>query len=157
MRRHQCRAQVGDGEIGGVKVLLAKPRTFVNASGEVVACLLRKHNIPINDLIVIYDDLDLPFGRLRLRAGGSAGGHKGMKSVISALGSQDFCRVKVGIGRPTTEDGTPVTDEDTIVSYVLGDFTPEEEEVIKGAITRVGEAIYALVKEGITVAMNKFN
>lgn len=157
MKRHQCRALVGVGRIGDVEVLLAKPKTFVNSSGEAVVRLMHKHNIPINDLIVIYDDLDLPFGKLRLRPGGSAGGHKGIKSIISALGSQDFCRIKVGIGRPTREDGTPVTDEDTIVGYVLSDFTPQEEKAIKRAVARVAESIYTLLTEGITAAMNKFN
>lgn len=157
MKRHQCRAQVGVGRIGDVEVLLAKPKTFVNSSGEAVVRLMHKHNIPINDLIVIYDDLDLPFGKLRLRPGGSAGGHKGIKSIISALGSQDFCRIKVGIGRPTREDGAPVTDEDTIVGYVLSDFTPQEEKAIKRAVARVAESIYSLLTEGITAAMNKFN
>ena len=157
MKQHQCRCQVGTGEIAGVEVLLAKPKTFVNLSGEAVGRLMRKYKIPVNDLIVICDDLDLPLGKLRLRPGGSAGGHKGIKSIISALGSDDFCRIKVGIGRPTKEYGTAITDEDVIVGYVLSDFTPQEEAIIKPAIAKVAEAIKSIITEGITSAMNKFN
>jgi PTH1 family peptidyl-tRNA hydrolase len=157
VKKHQCQSQTGSGKIAGVEVLLAKPKTFVNLSGEVVGPLMRRYKIKATDLIVIYDDLDLPLGKLRLRPGGSAGGHKGIKSIISALGSKEFCRIKVGIGRPTKEDGTTVTDEDTIVSYVLSDFIPHEEAVIKPAIDTVAEAIDCILTEGIVAAMNKFN
>ncbi len=118
---------------------------------------MHKYEIPVNDLIVISDDLDLPLGKLRLRQGGGGGGHKGVNSIISALQSKDFCRIKVGIGRPTRENGTPNTEEDVIVKYVLSDFTPEEEAVIKPAIARVAQAVCSILTEGITVAMNKFN
>ena len=157
VKRHQCQSQIGIGKIAGVELLLAKPRTFVNLSGEAFGRLMRKYKIPVNDLLVIYDDLDLPPGKLRLRQGGSPGGHKGIKSIISALGSQDFCRIKVGIGRPTGEDGTRITDEDIIVNYVLGNLTPKEEKTIKPAIASVAEAIECILAEGITAAMNQFN
>jgi PTH1 family peptidyl-tRNA hydrolase len=157
MKQHQCRCQVGTCEIAGVEVLLAKPKTFVNLSGEAVGRLMRKYKIQVNDLIVICDDLDLPLGKLRLRPDGSAGGHKGINSIISALGSDDFCRIKVGIGRPTKEYGTAITDEDVIVGYVLSDFTPQEEAIIKPAIAKAAEAIQCIITEGITSAMNKFN
>jgi PTH1 family peptidyl-tRNA hydrolase len=157
VKKHQCQSQVGNGKICGVDVLLAKPKTFVNLSGEAVGRLMHKYSIRVNDLIVIYDDLDLPLGKLRLRPSGSAGGHKGINSIISALGNEDFPRIKVGIGRPTTEDGTAITDEDVIVGYVLNDFTPQEEAAIKPAIATVAEAIHCILTEGITAAMNKFN
>jgi PTH1 family peptidyl-tRNA hydrolase len=157
VKKHQCQSQVGSGKIAGVEVLLAKPKTFVNLSGEAVGRLMNKYSISVNDLIVIYDDLDLPLGKLRLRPGGSAGGHKGINSIISALGSEDFSRIKVGIGRPTTEDGAAITDEDVIVGYVLSGFTPQEEASIKPAIVAVAEAIHCILTEGITAAMNKFN
>jgi PTH1 family peptidyl-tRNA hydrolase len=118
---------------------------------------MRKYNIATDDLIVIYDDLDLPLGKLRLRPDGSAGGHKGINSIISALGSEDFPRIKVGIGRPTKEDGTAITDEDVIVGYVLSDFTPQEEATIKPAIAKVAEAIKSILTDGVTAAMNEFN
>lgn len=157
VKKHQCRSQVGIGKIAGIEVLLAKPKTFVNLSGEAVGRLAQKYKIAVNDLIVIYDDLDLPLGKLRLRAGGSAGGHKGINSIISALGSKDFPRIKVGIGRPTKEDGTAITDEDVIVGYVLSNFTPQEEAAIKPTIVTAAEAIHCILTEGIVAAMNKFN
>ena len=157
VKRRQCHSQIGVGKIADVKVLLAKPMTFVNQSGEAVGCLVRRYNISLNDLIVIYDDLDLPLGKLRLRPDGSAGGHKGINSIISALGSDDFPRIKVGIGRPTEEDGTAITDEDAIINYVLSDFTPYEDDIIKSAIAQVAKAIQSILADGITPAMNKFN
>jgi PTH1 family peptidyl-tRNA hydrolase len=106
---------------------------------------------------VIYDDLDLPIGKLRLRPDGSAGGHKGIGSIITALGSEDFARIKVGIGRPVDRDGNQVTDEDSIVDYVLSDFTPREDDIIKAAIAQIVKAVQSILTEGITAAMNKFN
>ena len=157
VKRHQCQSQIGIGKIAGVELLLAKPKTFVNVSGQAVSRLMRRYDIAVDDLLVIYDDLDLPLGKLRLRQGGSPGGHKGIKSIISALGSQDFCRIKVGIGRPTREDGTAIADEDGIISYVLSDLTPQEEKTIKPAIASVAEAVECILAEGITAAMNQFN
>ena len=151
----QCRAKVGLAEVRGEKVLLAKPRAFVNLSGNPVACLVRKHGIPLSDLLVIYDDLDLPLGKIRLRQSGSSGGHKGMNSIISALGSEDFPRIRVGIGRPQAEEQS-VT-EDAIVNYVLSDFSPQEEATIKPVIATVSEAIDFFITEGIEAAMSKFN
>jgi len=157
IKMHQCQSKVGTGKIAGVEVLLVKPKTFVNLSGEAVGRLMRKYNISIDGLLVIYDDLDLPLGKLRLRAGGSAGGHKGINSIISALGSEDFPRIKVGIGRPTEEDRAAITDEAVIVGYVLSDFTPQEEQLIKPTIATVAEASDCVLTEGIVAAMNKFN
>ena len=157
VKKHQCQSQVGIGKIAGVEVLLAKPKAYVNLSGEAIERLMRKYNISIDDLLVIYDDLDLPLGKLRLRAGGSAGGHKGINSIISALGDEGFPRIKVGIGRPIKEDGTAITDEDVIVGYVLSDFTPQEDISTKPTIATVAEAIHYVLTEGITAAMNRFN
>jgi PTH1 family peptidyl-tRNA hydrolase len=136
-------------------LLLAKPGTFMNLSGKSVAGLVHKHHIPLSDLLVIYDDLDLPLGKIRLRQSGSSGGHKGMNSIISALGSADFPRIRVGIGRPQTE-GQSIS-EDAIVNYVLNDFSPQEEATIKPVIARVSEAIDCFHTQGIKAAMNKFN
>jgi PTH1 family peptidyl-tRNA hydrolase len=137
--------------------MLAKPATFVNQSGAAVSCLVHSHNVVLSDLIVIHDDLDLPLGKIRIRPEGSAGGHKGMSSIISALGSEDFPRIKVGIGRPVTEDGTAIKDEDRIVDYVLSDFTPKEDDIIKAAIAQVAKAVECILAEGVIAAMNKFN
>jgi len=152
----QCRARVGIGEIADDELLLVKPGTFVNLSGKAVGCLVSKHSIPLNDLLVICDDLDLPLGKIRLRQSGGSGGHKGMRSIISALGSEDFPRIRVGIGRPEIEEITS-TDEDIIVNYVLSNFTPGENEVIESAIAAVAEVIDCFLTQGIEVAMSKFN
>ena len=151
----QCRAKIGLAEAKGGKLLLAKPRTFVNLSGKSVACLVHKHDIPLSDLLVIYDDLDLPLGKIRLRQGGGSGGHKGMNSIISALGSEDFPRIRVGIGRPQPEEQT--ISEDAIVNYVLSDFSRQEEATIKPVIATLSEAIDCFITEGIEAAMSKFN
>lgn len=151
----QCQARVGIGEVRGEKLVLAKPGTFVNLSGESVADLVHKHNIPLSDLLVIYDDLDLPLGKIRLRQSGSSGGHKGMNSIISALGSEDFPRIRVGIGRPQAERQS--MSEEAIVNYVLSDFSPQEEAIIKPVIATVAEAIDCFLTQGIVAAMNRFN
>jgi PTH1 family peptidyl-tRNA hydrolase len=151
----QCRAKIGIGEIRGKKLLLAKPRTFVNLSGKSVACLVHKHEIPLTELLVIYDDLDLPLGKIRLRQSGGSGGHKGMNSIISALGSEGFSRIRVGIGRPQVEEKS--MSEDAIVNYVLSDFSPQEEAIIKPVIVTVAEAIDCFLNQGIEAAMSKFN
>jgi PTH1 family peptidyl-tRNA hydrolase len=153
--RRQCQARVGIREMRGEKLLLARPGTFMNLSGKSVACLVRKHNIPFSNLLVIYDDLDLPLGKIRLRQSGSSGGHKGMNSIISALGSEDFPRIRVGIGRPQAEKQS--ISEDAVVNYVLSDFSPQEEAIIKPVITRVSEAIDCFLTQGIEAAMSKFN
>ena len=157
VKQWRCRSQVGIGRMDGVDLLLVKPKTFVNLSGEAVDCLMRRYKAGPEDLLVICDDLDLPLGKLRLRQGGSSGGHRGMESIASALGSQDFCRIKVGIGRPGRDDETAVFDENTIVSYVLSDFTSQEEVVIKPAVAIVAEAVRCVVTEGMATAMNEFN
>jgi PTH1 family peptidyl-tRNA hydrolase len=151
----QCRAKVGIGKVRSEKLLLAKPRTFVNLSGDAVACLVNKHDIPLSNFLVIYDDLDLPLGKIRLRQSGSSGGHKGMNSIISALGSEDFPRIRVGIGRPQAEEQS--ISEDAIVNYVLSDFSSQEEATIKPVIARVSEAIDCFLTQGIEAAMSKLN
>jgi PTH1 family peptidyl-tRNA hydrolase len=109
----------------------------------------------LSDLLVIYDDLDLPLGKIRLRQNGSSGGHKGMNSIISILGSEDFPRIRVGIGRPQVEE--QYISEDAIINYVLNDFSPQEEAIIKTVIATVAESIDYFLTQGIVAAMSKFN
>lgn len=153
--RRQCQARIGIGEVEGEKLLLAKPRTFVNLSGKAVGCLVHGHDIPLSNLVVIYDDLDLPLGKIRLRQRGGSGGHKGMASIISALRSEDFPRIRVGVGRPQVEEQS--NNEDAIVNHVLSDFSPQEEKVIKAVIATVAEAIDCFLTRGIEAAMSRFN
>jgi len=142
-------AQFGVGQIAGKEVVLAKPRTFMNLSGKSVKLLMQRFQVTPSDVLIIHDDLDLPLGKLRLYPGGGWGGHKGVESIITEVGSQDFPRVRVGIGRPQgAEDAT---------GYVLSDFSPEERAVVESTIVRIGEAVLCLLREGIVAAMNKYN
>lgn len=155
--RKQGHARTGIGNIARHRVVLARPQTYMNASGESVSALVRKLNIRPSDLIVIHDDLDLPPGKIRLRLGGGSGGHKGIESIIARLGSQGFYRVRVGIGRPDTFEGSAAEKEEAIVAYVLADFSAEERKIINKTMTDVSQAIVCLLAEGLDAAMNKFN
>jgi len=146
--RKRFRALVGEGQIAGRRAVLLKPQTFMNDSGLAVAPAVRWYNIPPERILVIYDDLDLPLGKLRLRPGGSSGGHHGIESIIAELGSPDFIRARVGIGRP--ERGDPV-------DYVLGDFGAEQEPVIEETRHLVARAVVSVLEEGIDAAMNRYN
>jgi PTH1 family peptidyl-tRNA hydrolase len=142
------KAKVGVGEVAEKKVVLAKPRTFMNASGQAVSLLVRHFSLPLEDLLVIHDDLDLPLGKLRIRPHGGSAGHKGVDSIISSLGSQDFPRIRIGIGRPNDGDE---------VAYVLSDFTAAERGAVEEVVVRVADAIYCILTEGIEAAMNRYN
>jgi PTH1 family peptidyl-tRNA hydrolase len=146
-------ARIGEGKAAGNKVVLARPQTFMNNSGQSVSRLVDRFDIDLNDLIVIHDDLDLPLAKIRINFGSSSGGHKGINSIIQELGSQDFIRIRIGIGRPNK----PEVSEDDIIAYVLSDFTPTEKRAIDKIIPTVSEAILCLLKEGLTPAMNRFN
>jgi len=149
--RKRGSARIGTGRVAGNEVVLAKPQTYMNLSGKSVSQLVRRFNISLDDLIVIHDDLDLPLGKIRLSYGSSSGGHKGIDSIISYLGSQNFIRIRVGIGRPAE-----ISDDDTI-AYVLSDFTPEQKQVTTQVIPKVSEATTNILTEGLTPAMNKYN
>jgi len=151
------KARIGIGEIAGTKVALARPQTYMNLSGQSVCLLVKKFDINLNDLLVIHDDLDLPLGKIRIRQGGGSAGHKGVNSITTELGSQDFIRIRVGIGRPSVTGGSAEIGEADIIAYVLSDFTREEKQPITQAITRVSEAVLCILTEGLTGAMNKYN
>jgi len=153
--KKQGQARIGSGEVAGSQVVLAKPQTYMNLSGQSVSRLVKRFNINLSDLLVIHDDLDLPLGKIRIRRGGSSGGHKGINSIITELGSQDFFRLRVGIGRPATSFAE--ISEADIIAYVLSDLTPEEKQVITQVVPRVSEAILCLLTEGLVAAMNKYN
>jgi peptidyl-tRNA hydrolase, PTH1 family len=155
--RKQGQARTGIGNIAGYRVVLARPQTFMNASGESISTLLRKLYVAPSDLIVIHDDLDLPIGKIRLRLGGSSGGHKGIDSIIARTGSRDFYRVRVGIGRPDTAESTASDRETAVIAYVLSDFTSDEKIIIDKTLPAVSEAISCLLSEGLEAAMNKYN
>ena len=130
-------------------VLLAKPMTFVNLSGQAIGDLLRFYKIELPDLFVIVDDVNLELGRLRARASGSAGGHNGLKSVIAAFGTEDFARLRVGVGR-----GDARRD---LADHVLAKFAPEERTIVAEAVGRAADAAELFVAEGVEPVMNRFN
>jgi PTH1 family peptidyl-tRNA hydrolase len=142
-------AKVGRGQRASRRVLLAKPQTYVNLSGVAVRDLQRRHHVKVEDIYVIVDDMDLPLGRLRIRPKGGPGGHKGLQSVIDALGSEVFPRVRVGVGRPP-EGQDPV-------DFVLTRFAASERAVIDVALDRAAEAIDVAVTQGLAAAMNQVN
>lgn len=146
----RANAQVAEGVIAGQRVALALPQTFMNLSGQAVVGLRQWYKIdPATELLVVYDDVDLPFGALRLRERGSAGTHNGMRSIITLLGSQVFPRLRVGIDRP------PATWD--LAGYVLGRFTPEQEAQLPEVIERAADALELVLREGMVVAMNRIN
>lgn len=146
--RERYNAQVAEYR-GSQTVLLVKPQTYMNLSGRSVAPLAAFYKVTPEDIIVIYDDLDLPTGQLRLRLKGGSGGHRGIESMLAELGKDDFARIRIGIGRP------PAGWE--VVNYVLGRFTSEEASVISQAILRTAEAVECILQEGFNKTMNKFN
>lgn len=133
----------------GEMVVFAKPQTFMNLSGNAVSSLVKKYNIDLKDLLVIHDDLDIPFGKIRLRAFGGSAGHKGLISIISVLGTEKFCRLRVGIGKPSQKKDTS--------DYVLGKIKKSEFEEMQNIISRASNAVFSFVEDGLNKAMNKFN
>lgn len=144
------KAIIGKGMIAGQKVILAEPMTYMNLSGESVRELVDYYKIdPTDELIVIYDDINLAPGKLRIRAKGSAGGHNGIKNIISHLGSQEFPRIRIGVGeKPKGWD---------LADYVLGRFPKEEEPAVREALQHVVEACEVLISQDVNAAMNQFN
>jgi PTH1 family peptidyl-tRNA hydrolase len=144
-----ARARVAGGHISGRPVILAKPQTFMNASGQAVSRLSRSQGIPPEAILVVYDDLDLPLGRLRLRPEGGSGGHQGMRSIIDALGTQAFPRLRVGIDRPPGKMDP--------ADYVLHPFGSEQKPLIGEAVERAVAAVELWLSAGIVAAMDEFN
>lgn len=142
-------ALVGSGAIDGEKIVLAKPQTYMNRSGTAVASLLQEWGMTPDDLVVVNDDLDLPFGRIRIRPGGSAGGHGGLRSISECLAGAPFCRVRVGIGRP------PASME--AAEYVLQAFAAAELERLHEIVDRGADSVLCLVRDGLPHAMANFN
>ena len=149
-------SKLGTGEVSGIRIVLAKPQTFMNLSGEAVSALVRRYKISAKDILVICDDLDLPLGKIRIREKGSAGGHNGLKSIIAHLGTREFSRIKVGIAPAEGTNSTSTSKIDAI-EHVLSDFTEAEKTVMQDVYVEVAAAIESILTEGIAAAMNKFN
>jgi len=146
-----CQATTGQAAVAGKKVILAKPQTFMNLSGDSVLELLQWFKIKNDHLIVIYDDLDLDAGKLRIRAKGNSGGHKGVESIIQKLGTSEFIRIRIGIGKPA------VNLQGDTSEYVLSKVPKEESEIIDRAILSAAEAAAEIMENGLESAMNKYN
>ncbi|QSO47932.1 aminoacyl-tRNA hydrolase [Alicyclobacillus mengziensis] len=151
LNKHQWQAVSGEIRVGQEKVLLVKPQTFMNNSGLAVQEVFQffRESNPETDLIVIYDDMDFPVGEFRLRERGSAGGHNGMKSIIGALGTSEFSRVRIGIGRPAPEW--------TVIDHVLGSFSRADRKLIDQVIDISANAVVFALENSFSLAMNRFN
>ncbi len=149
LTRKECQALVGQGNIGGKTVLLAKPQTFMNLSGLAVKPLLQKNEIPVSDLILVYDELDLPWGSLRVKPQGSAAGHNGIKDVIARLGTQDFPRIRLGV-----HPGHPLPSGK---DYLLSRFTRQQNESLDEFVDLAADATESIIAEGVEKSMTRFN
>ena len=140
-------ALLGEGRIKGKRVVLVKPRTFMNVSGEAVRYAMDRYRVRAESVLIVLDDLDLPLGRVRMRASGGSGGHNGLNSINAALGTQEYARLRIGIGRPQGET----------VGYVLGAFPPEEAPAAEAALGRAADAAEAWLAHGVNHTMDNFN
>ncbi len=149
LRRQKNLVRTSRIQLDNRSIILAKSRTFVNVSGDAAEYLITRYQIELSQLLVVYDDIHLPVSRMRLRAQGSAGGHNGIRSIIAAVHSQDFPRIRIGVGSP--ESGVDQ------VGYVLGTPDSNEKESIDHAISKAVTSVGVILNEGIDIAMNKFN
>jgi PTH1 family peptidyl-tRNA hydrolase len=146
--RRRFDAEIVEVTDGPARFVLVKPDTYMNRSGQAVAPAVRWYRVPYERVLVIYDDMDLPFGQLRLRPNGSSGGHNGLESIIGQFGTQAFPRLRVGISRPTRGDS---------IGFVLSRFSSDEERALSGVLDQAADAVLLWQREGIDVAMNRFN
>lgn len=150
-------AALGTGRIGAHEIALAKPRTAVNVSGQAIWNVIKRLKLDgPQELLVVYDELDLPVGKVRMRAAGGHGGHNGLRSVVAAVGSEQFPRIRIGIGRPLI-DGEPTREPSVVADYVLSDPPPAERELLDAAIERVIDAIEVVLDHGVERAMGQLN
>ena len=147
--RVQSKALVTKTEYQGSRLILAKPQTYMNLSGYAVGSLVKFYKIEFDHLLVVYDDVDLPYGRIRMRPSGGSAGQKGMRSIIDQLGTQEFPRMRLGIGRPPGSKGA--------ASYVLRDFSGEDADFLPSVLDRGVEAVLTFIREDLTTAMNRYN
>lgn len=147
--RKQGRALYTDGTINGVPTVLLKPQTYMNQSGEAVGAMVHFYNVPLDRLLVIVDDLNIPFGTIRLRPRGTAGGQRGLQSIIDTLGSDRFARLRLGIGRPPGQM--------TNSRYVLQDFKQEDMDFIDVILSRTVDVVESFIKDGPVLTMSRYN
>lgn len=148
VNKSKFKALYGMGMVNGEKVMLLKPQTFMNLSGEAVVQFVNYYKINIDEILVVYDDMDIEPGKIRIRKSGSPGTHNGMKSIVQLLGSQNFSRVRVGIGKPI---------DNNFIEYVIGAIDSADRENLQIGVDKASEAVCAILEHGIDFAMNKFN
>jgi peptidyl-tRNA hydrolase, PTH1 family len=147
--RLETKALVTKAEYSGRRIVLAKPQTFMNLSGQAVGSLARFYKVPLENLLVVYDEVDLPFGTIRIRPGGGSAGHRGMASIIERLGTQDYPRMRLGIGRPPGHMDA--------ADYVLQDFSRADGEALALFLDRAVDAVLVFIAQGLMTAMNQYN
>ncbi|NOK05413.1 MULTISPECIES: aminoacyl-tRNA hydrolase [Myxococcus] len=152
LNQEKFAAKVGQGTLAGERVLFVEPQTFMNLSGRSVAEAARFFKVPVADVLVIHDELDLPLGRLQLKAGGGSGGHNGLKSIVSSLGDEGFIRLRFGIGKPEGPNA-----RERVSGYVLSNFDDGERREMETLIDRAMDMTEIWIREGLSVAMNRFN
>lgn len=148
-RSWRTKARTGKCFHGSEKVLLVEPQTFMNRSGEAVSSVMRYNRLEAEDLVVVVDDADLPVGRVRVRAQGSSGGHRGLESVIGSIGAKDFVRIRVGIGRGSRKGG--------LIDYVLSPLKGEDADIFGRGVKTAADAVECVIEDGVEKAMNEFN
>jgi PTH1 family peptidyl-tRNA hydrolase len=149
-------AMFGEAKVSSAdKIRLLKPLTYMNRSGQAIRAVIAWYKLPPESVLVIYDDMDLPLGKIRLRLSGSAGGHNGMKSAIAHLGTQNFPRLRIGIGKP--QEGITTKEDSSAVSHVLGRFSPAETQIVSEVLQLVIGAVELSLKQGVEKAMNRYN
>ena len=148
VNRNKFDALLGTGSIEGEKVILLKPQTYMNLSGKSIIQVVNFYKIPLQNVFVIYDDIDIEPGLIRIRKKGSSGSHNGMKSVVAELNSEDFARIRVGIGKPENND---------MINYVIGKIPKEGQEPLEEGVLKAKQAVVEILKNGLDRAMNKFN
>jgi PTH1 family peptidyl-tRNA hydrolase len=149
-RSSSFKGEIATAVVDGQKVMLVKPQTFMNLSGECIAPVLKYHNATAADLVVVSDDIDLPTGKLRIRKGGSAGGHNGLKSVIEKVGTQDFIRLRLGVGREGRS-------RSSVIGHVLGKFTAADRTVMDEVVAEAKNVVGTLFAENVETVMNRYN
>ena len=148
-KAHKGRCDVVEGRLAGAPVVLAKPKSYMNISGGPVVSISRFYKVPVERVVVVHDELDLPFGSLRLKRGGGHGGHNGLRSISTALGNREYLRVRFGIGRPPGRQDP--------ADFVLREFTPAERKELPFLIDRAADAVELLIAQGLEAAQNRFN
>ena len=151
LRENPGETMLAQASLAGKPVILARPLTYMNRSGVAISALMRRFSVEDEQLLIFYDDMDLPLGRLRLRPGGGSGGHRGMESIIALLATDNFPRLRFGVGR----EG--LTEEEGVASYVLTPFSEAEEQVVQRAVALAADATELMLRQGIEAAMNKYN